>query len=63
MLKIQCELVLILNFYYRRGSILTTSIFVYAATAPVNGYFGGSLYSRQSGKNFIDVVLCITNYG
>ena len=28
------------------GSLLSTAIFVYAATAPVNGYFGGSLYAR-----------------
>lgn len=34
---------------YRRGSLLSTAIFVYAATAPVNGFFGGSLYSRQGG--------------
>ena len=33
-----------------RGSILSTSIFVYAASAPVNGYFGGGLYSRMGGK-------------
>ncbi|XP_046853365.1 transmembrane 9 superfamily member 3-like [Xenia sp. Carnegie-2017] len=41
------------DLYTERGSILTTCIFVYAATAPVNGYFGGSLYSRQSGKGWI----------
>lgn len=36
----------------RRGSMLSTAIFVYAATSPVNGYFGGSLYARQGGKSF-----------
>ena len=36
--------------YFRRGSMLSTSIFMYAATAPVNGYFGGSLYSRMGGE-------------
>lgn len=36
----------------RRGSMLSTAIFVYAATSPVNGYFGGSLYARQGGKLF-----------
>lgn len=41
------------DLYAERGSILTTSIFVFAATSPVNGYFGGSLYSRQSGKEWI----------
>lgn len=44
-----------INFYFvtcvlpRRGSILSTTIFVYAATAPVNGFMGGSLYARQGG--------------
>ena len=28
--------------------MLSTAIFVFAATAPVNGYFGGSLYSRYT---------------
>lgn len=37
-------------FFSRRGSMLSTAIFVYAATSPVNGYFGGSLYARQGGK-------------
>ncbi|CAB4011330.1 Transmembrane 9 superfamily member 3 [Paramuricea clavata] len=48
------------DLYTERGSILTTSIFVYAATAPVNGYFGGSLYSRQSGKGWIKQMLFST---
>ena len=30
--------------------MLSTSIFVYAATAPVNGYFGGGLYARMGGR-------------
>jgi len=34
----------------RRGSLLSTAIFMYAATAPVNGYFGGSLYARMGGQ-------------
>ena len=33
-------------FILERGSMLSTAIFVYAATAPINGYFGGSLYAR-----------------
>ena len=32
---------------------MSTAIFVYAATAPVNGYSGGSLYARMGGKNWI----------
>ncbi|XP_013794666.1 transmembrane 9 superfamily member 3-like [Limulus polyphemus] len=41
------------ELYTERGSLLSTSIFVYAATSPVNGYFGGSLYSRMQGKRWI----------
>ena len=33
--------------------MLSTSIFVYAATSPVNGYFGGGLYARMGGKVWI----------
>lgn len=39
-----------LLMFSRRGSLLSTAIFVYAATAPVNGYFGGSLYARMGGE-------------
>jgi len=41
------------ELYTERGSMLSTSIFVYAATAPINGYFGGSLYARSGGKLWI----------
>ena len=41
------------HLYTGRGSVLTTIIFVYAATAPVSGYVGGSLYARQGGKTWI----------
>ncbi|XP_014788958.1 transmembrane 9 superfamily member 3 [Octopus bimaculoides] len=41
------------ELYTERGSLLSTAIFVYAATAPVNGYFGGSLYARMGGKVWI----------
>ncbi|ESO13128.1 hypothetical protein HELRODRAFT_184872 [Helobdella robusta] len=41
------------ELYTERGSLLTTAIFVFAATGPVNGYFGGSLYSRLGGKLWI----------
>lgn len=33
--------------------LLSTAIFVYAVTGPVNGYFGGSLYARMGGKLWI----------
>lgn len=40
--------------------MLSTAIFVYAATSPVNGYFGGSLYARQGGN--LRVITRIFNY-
>ena len=44
-------------FPFRRGSLLSTAIFVYAATSSVNGYFGGSLYARMGGKIWIRQML------
>jgi len=41
------------ELYTERGSMVSTSIFVYAATGPINGYFGGSLYARMGGKIWI----------
>ncbi|GIY63344.1 transmembrane 9 superfamily member 3 [Caerostris darwini] len=41
------------ELYTERGSLLSTSIFVYATTSPINGYFGGSLFSRMGGKRWI----------
>ncbi|XP_004526831.1 transmembrane 9 superfamily member 3 [Ceratitis capitata] len=41
------------ELYTERGSMLSTAIFVYAATSPVNGYFGGSLYARLGGRMWI----------
>lgn len=35
--------------------MLSTAIFVYAATSPVNGYFGGSLYAKQGGKSILTI--------
>lgn len=29
---------------------MSTIIFVYAATSPVNGFFGGALYAQFGGK-------------
>ncbi|GAB6028159.1 Transmembrane 9 super member 3 [Chamberlinius hualienensis] len=45
------------EMYTERGSLLSTTIFVYAATSPVNGYFGGSLYARMGGKLWIKQML------
>ncbi|KAH1002937.1 hypothetical protein HUJ04_008961 [Dendroctonus ponderosae] len=41
------------ELYTERGMLLSTAIFVYAVTGPVNGYFGGSLYARMGGKLWI----------
>ncbi|XP_076075330.1 transmembrane 9 superfamily member 3-like [Mytilus galloprovincialis] len=45
------------DLYTERGSLLSTAIFVYAATSPVNGYFGGSLYAKMGGKVWIRQML------
>lgn len=45
------------DLYTERSSLLGAAIFVYAATSPVNGYFGGSLYSRFGGKLWIRQML------
>lgn len=41
------------ELYTERGSILSTGIYAYALLAPVSGYFGGSLYARLRGRNWI----------
>lgn len=46
-------LVIMGDLYMGRGSIMSTIIFVYAATSPVNGFFGGALYSQFGGKQWI----------
>ncbi|ROT77024.1 hypothetical protein C7M84_004353 [Penaeus vannamei] len=38
------------ELYTERGSMVSIAIFIYAATSPVNGYFGGSLYARMGGE-------------
>jgi len=41
------------KLWTERGSILSTAIFIYAGTAPINGYAGGALYSQLGGKRWI----------
>ncbi|MCL4127943.1 UNVERIFIED_CONTAM: hypothetical protein GTU68_007759 [Idotea baltica] len=41
------------ELYTERGSLVSIGIFIYAATSPINGYFGGSLYARMGGKLWI----------
>ncbi|KAK6011409.1 hypothetical protein OSTOST_23503 [Ostertagia ostertagi] len=41
------------EFYTERGSLLSAAIFVYAASSPVNGYAGGSMYARFGGRHWI----------
>lgn len=45
------------ELYTERGSLLSAAIFVYAATSPVNGYAGGSMYARFGGKQWIQQML------
>ncbi|KAG5677592.1 hypothetical protein PVAND_007340 [Polypedilum vanderplanki] len=45
------------ELYTERGSLLSTAIFVYAATSPINGLFGGALYARMGGKVWIRTML------
>lgn len=37
--------------------MLSTAIFVYAATSPINGYAGGGLYARMGGRIWIKQML------
>ncbi|CAL8118545.1 unnamed protein product [Orchesella dallaii] len=46
------------ELYTERGSLLSTAIFVYAATSPINGYFGASIYAQMGGKRWIRQMLC-----
>ncbi|KAF2364430.1 Nonaspanin (TM9SF) [Trinorchestia longiramus] len=41
------------ELYTERGSMVSIGIFIYAATSPLNGYFGGSLYARLGGRRWI----------
>jgi len=41
------------TLYMERGSMISTVIFVYAATTPISGFFGGSTYARFGGKDWI----------
>lgn len=45
------------ELYTERGSMLSTAIFVYAATSPINGYTGGGLYARMGGRIWIKQML------
>lgn len=45
------------DLYVGRGSILSFIIFVYAGCAPISGYFGGGLYARNNGDQWIKQVL------
>jgi len=41
------------EFYTERGSLLSATIFVYAITTPLNGFFGGGMYRRVNGKHWM----------
>ncbi|CAI8002148.1 Transmembrane 9 superfamily member 3 [Geodia barretti] len=49
---------LVEHLYTERGTLLSTAIFMYAATSPINGYFGGALYSKMGGKAWIKQMVC-----
>uniref|UniRef100_A0A7E4ZSZ9 Transmembrane 9 superfamily member n=1 Tax=Panagrellus redivivus TaxID=6233 RepID=A0A7E4ZSZ9_PANRE len=50
---VMIALAIMAEFYTQRGSLLSATIFIYALCAPFNGYFGGGMYSRLSGKRWI----------
>ncbi|KAH9244188.1 hypothetical protein BASA81_018422 [Batrachochytrium salamandrivorans] len=41
------------NLYVERATMLTASIFIYALTSIVAGYYSGSIYTKFSGKRWI----------
>lgn len=41
------------ELYTERGSILNTAIYAYALLSPINGFFGGSMYTELQGRNWI----------
>ncbi|CAB0033396.1 unnamed protein product [Trichogramma brassicae] len=45
------------ELYTERGSMLSTAIFVFAITSPINGYTGGGLYARMGGRIWIKQML------
>lgn len=45
------------ELYIERGSLLSTAIFVFAVSSPINGYTGGSLYAQYNGKKWIKQML------
>jgi transmembrane 9 superfamily protein 3 len=41
---------LIFPVLFRRASLFSTAIFLYAVSSIVNGYTGGGLYARMGGE-------------
>nr|KAJ3421942.1 hypothetical protein HK105_001744 [Polyrhizophydium stewartii] len=41
------------NLYVERATVLTASIFIYALTSAIAGYYSGSLYTKYSGKRWV----------
>ena len=56
------NIIYLFTYLLRRGTLLSTAIFVYAATSPVTGYTGASLYSRIGGTMYMYTVCMIHNY-
>lgn len=47
------------DLYEERASILTVSIFLYALSSIIAGYFSGSLYSQHGGSC---ITFCVNEY-
>ncbi|PAA60444.1 hypothetical protein BOX15_Mlig030642g3 [Macrostomum lignano] len=47
------SLAMLVEMYTERGSLLSATIFVYAAASPVGGFVGGALYARSGGRKWI----------
>ncbi|TPX31399.1 hypothetical protein SmJEL517_g05247 [Synchytrium microbalum] len=45
------------DLYAERATMLTASIFIYALTSMISGYYAGSFYAQYGGKNWIGTML------
>lgn len=50
------------DLYVGRGSMVASVIFVYAGSAPIAGFFGGGLYARNNGDEWIKQVLATAGF-
>jgi transmembrane 9 superfamily protein 3 len=45
------------DLYLERATMLTASIFLYAVTSLISGFFSGSYYARYGGKNWVRAMI------